>query len=134
MTPAELGRYFEKIVALVFTGTVTPTPHYDVVADGKYIECKSRTRGSDGLSYRTALYPPYFTGRTDSIAFGYFDEMDALELTLLVPTTALKLHFDLAATFYNKSMRWRPTRRFIEAMPEALDITDLARRAAATAL
>ncbi|UVF22788.1 hypothetical protein HPT29_027610 (plasmid) [Microvirga terrae] len=101
---------------------------HDVLASGKHLECKSRTRGSDGCSFRIALYPKYFDGRTHGIVFGYFDERELLESAYLVPTKALKPHFDANAEEFEGSLRWRPTKAFIEGMPERRDITAHLRR------
>jgi hypothetical protein len=124
-----LGDRFEAMTAFAFRGCVVKQPTHDVVAAGKHLECKSRTRGSDGGSYlRIALYTRYFEGSTHGIVFGYFDERGLVERAYLVPIKALKPHFDVSAKVYRGSLRWRPTRLFIEAMPERRDITDHIRR------
>lgn len=118
----DLGDRFEGMVAFALGGRVVKKPAHDVVAADR-TECKSRTRGSDGRSFRIALYEKYFDGETDSVAFGYFDEHWNVEKVYLVPIPSLEPHWRTRATMFQGSKRWRPTRRFIKALPGARDIT-----------
>jgi hypothetical protein len=114
----------EGMTALALRGRVVKKSSHDVLSVhyGR-LECKSRTRYSDGLSYRIALYEKYFSGDTDAVVFGYFDERELLEKAWLVPTAALKPHFNACAKIYKGKLRWRPNRETIESLPEAKDVT-----------